>query len=256
MVNIPYQNAGIAGFEQGDSYASVELFSGSTPLPATEDFAVEAGVSLAVNSVVGLVGGYLVLASEDQAEPTSAVGAITFANQPSADDTVTVGSQTYTFKAALSAADQVLIGATTADTVDNLIAAINGAAGEGTTYGTDTAENTSAVARENTSTVIGLVAREEGTAGNSVALAKSATNITVSGATLAGGLEEVGIKPIGITTAAVVGGAADQSIAIFRSGCFNPAALNWHASYDSDAKKVAAFRGADAPTNILIRKFL
>lgn len=61
---------------------------------------------------------------------------------------------------------------------------------------------------------------------------------------------------IGITTAPVVGGASAKSVAVYRAGCFNPDALNWHASFDTDAKKAAAFRGAPAPTSILIRKFL
>ena len=131
MVNIPYGNAGIASFEQGAAYGSVELFSGSTPLPTTEDFAVQAGVALPVFSVVGLSGGYLVLAKDDKS-----------------------------------------------------------------------------------------------------------------------------VQAIGVTTAPVGAGATDQSIAIYRAGCFNPAALNWDASYTTDAKKAAAFRAAPTPTDILIRKFL
>lgn len=58
-----------------------------------------------------------------------------------ADDTVTIGAVTYTFVAALSApavAYEVLVGATDSDSLDNLIAAINGDAGEGATYGTGT----------------------------------------------------------------------------------------------------------------------
>jgi len=130
MANIPYANAGIAAFEQGATYGSVELFSGSTPLPATEDFPVQAGVGIPAFTPVGLTSGYLVPA-------------------------------------------------------------------------------------------------QNGT-----------------------------VAAIGITTAPVAAGAADQSIAIFRAGCFNPAALNWHTSYDTDAKKAAAFRDAPTPTTVLIRKFL
>lgn len=40
---------------------------------------------------------------------------------------------------------------------------------------------------------------------------------------------------------------------ITRSGCFNPAMLNWPVSYDTMAKKLAAFRGAPTPTNIIMR---
>lgn len=64
------------------------------------------------------------------------------------------------------------------------------------------------------------------------------------------------VVPIGITTAEVLSDAAEQSVAIYRAGCFNPAALNWGAAFDTDVKKAGAFRDAPTPTNILIRKFL
>lgn len=68
---------------------------------------------------------------------------------------------------------------------------------------------------------------------------------------------DVAVVPIGVTTVAVATGAggADR-IAVFRAGNFNPAALNWHADYDTSAKKTAAFRGSPAPTNIVIRERL
>jgi hypothetical protein len=130
-VTLPYGDAGLAAFEAGDSYSTVELFSGNTPSPVTENFTVASGVAIPAFSVVGLTAGNIVMAEQD--------------GDPQA---------------------------------------------------------------------------------------------------------------IGITTAPVLNTGAAQSVAIFRAGCFNPAALNWHASYDTDAKKAAAFRAAPTPTNILIRKFL
>ncbi|MGA0595405.1 head decoration protein [Enterovirga sp. CN4-39] len=65
------------------------------------------------------------------------------------------------------------------------------------------------------------------------------------------------VVPIGITTVAVVTGAGQTDrIAIYRQGNFNPDALTWHADYNTDAKKAAAFRGSPTPTNIVIRKRL
>lgn len=62
------------------------------------------------------------------------------------------------------------------------------------------------------------------------------------------------IKPIGVVTQAVVG-AADHSttVPVFYSGCFNPEALVWDASFDTDAKKVNAFVASPTPTQIVIR---
>lgn len=65
------------------------------------------------------------------------------------------------------------------------------------------------------------------------------------------------VVPIGITTAPVKTGAGQTDrIAVYRAGNFNPAALNWHADYATDAQRAAAFRGSPAPTNIVIRKRL
>lgn len=57
---------------------------------------------------------------------------------------------------------------------------------------------------------------------------------------------------IGITTAKVVNTAADQGIAIFREGTFNPAALNWHAGFTTDAQKRLAFEASQP--GIIIQK--
>lgn len=62
------------------------------------------------------------------------------------------------------------------------------------------------------------------------------------------------VVPIGVMTAKVVTGAGQTDrIAIFRQGNFNRDALVWHADYDTNAKKEAAFRGSPSPTNIIIR---
>ncbi len=59
--------------------------------------------------------------------------------------------------------------------------------------------------------------------------------------------------PCGITTAPAPDSGADQKVSTFKTGMFNPAALNWHASFDTDEKKRLAFEGSKAP-GIFIRK--
>lgn len=61
------------------------------------------------------------------------------------------------------------------------------------------------------------------------------------------------IAPIGITGAAVLAGASVGNVPTYRAGCFNPAALNWPASYSTDALKRLAFEGSTA-ANIVIQK--
>lgn len=47
--------------------------------------------------------------------------------------------------------------------------------------------------------------------------------------------------PIGITCAVAPDTGADQSVAIYRAGCFNPARLTWHAGFTTDLQKRIAF---------------
>lgn len=116
----------------------------------------------------------------------NAAGLLVFADQPSADEVVVLGEATYTFKASLSTLPsvfEVVIGATTADTVANLIAAINGETGGGTTYSTNISpnQNATAIVDETVATQINLTARVEGSSGNDITLTTTAGNITPTG---------------------------------------------------------------------------
>lgn len=115
-----------------------------------------------------------------------ATGTITFSGTGSADDTVTVGTTVYTLKAAPSAAYEVDIGSDATETGANLAAAINAGAGAGTAYGTGT-EAHPLVSASAAAGVVTVTALNDGTAGNSIALAKSGTDIAVSAAAMAGG---------------------------------------------------------------------
>lgn len=114
-------------------------------------------------------GGYLAVIK--YAEGVAAKGTITFGANPTANDTITIGSTTLTFKASASLATDVQIGQTLADTLQDVVAkTITGVSLSYTEDG-----------------VLNVVATALGTSGNSIALAKSGDEITVSGATLEGG---------------------------------------------------------------------
>lgn len=68
---------------------------------------------------------------------------------------------------------------------------------------------------------------------------------------VSGTTQAIGITIIAVTTP---GSGAKKAVPIYRAGCFNPAKLNWPASYDSALKKRNAFKGAPSPTDIVIRE--
>ena len=118
----------------------------------------------------------------------SATGVLTAAANPADGSTVTVGTTVYTFESGtIDAAYEVLIGATASDSLDNLIAAVNGAAGEGTLYGTGTEANPDATAAAGAGDTVDFTAIASGTAGNSVATTEVSGQLSFAAATLLGG---------------------------------------------------------------------
>jgi flagellin len=106
-----------------------------------------------------------------------------------AGDTVTVGSQTYTFVSALSTtptANEVLVGASEAASLSNLANAINAGSGSGATYGSPTVANTSATAVATPASIV-LTSSTRGLAGNSISTSATGTANTFAASTLANG---------------------------------------------------------------------
>ena len=132
--------------------------------------------------VVALVGGVLVpwnpLADSDVPN-AFASGTVTFSTAPPADgDKVTIAGTDLTFVAADPGPMEVLIGGTIGATATNLANAINDLT------------NALGVTATVNAAVVTITANAPGTGGNAITLAKTAAtpaNITVSGATLAGG---------------------------------------------------------------------
>lgn len=107
---------------------------------------------------------------------------IQFSGNISADDTVTLGDQTYTFKADPSSANEVDVGSDEDTSINNLVAAINLGSGSGSAYDGDTVRNAYFTATADTENDrIDLKARYPGDWVNGVHLAVSGANLSVEG---------------------------------------------------------------------------
>ena len=146
-----------------------------TGTSATSTNIVDLG--LEKNNLSGNVhgGGYLNVQCCADTTPVAvaASGTITFSGNPSANDTVTVGSTTLTFVSGTPEDGEVKIGTNLAATIANVLA-------EG--FGD------SVVLAKDGDSKITVTAASKGTAGNNIALGKSSTAITVSGSKLSGGV--------------------------------------------------------------------
>jgi hypothetical protein len=111
----------------------------------------------------------------------AAAGTITYSGGvPTADDTITVGDDVYTFKASADDDFEIEIGGDEAATAANTITAIN-------TFGTS-----GVTASDGGAGIVDLEAVTAGEVGNSIALTEDADNTAVSGSgTLTGGLDPV-----------------------------------------------------------------
>lgn len=114
-----------------------------------------------------------------------ATGVLTLPGAPTNGQTVTIGARVYTYNTVLGGAYSVLIGANLAAARANLISAINGTAGMGTTYGNGTAAHDFVTAAPGTPPgEVDVTTKERGVS----ALATTATAGTWGAATLTGGV--------------------------------------------------------------------
>jgi flagellin len=140
---------------------------------------------------------------------TYATGTLDLTGLPQAGNTVTIGTQTYTFEAAgnATAANEVALGtgSTTAaqvqNTLLNLEAAVDGLAGAGTAYGSGTSPNGSAQITSVNGGAATVQALAAGTAGNTIPLSAVLTagagGVTspLSGGTAPSGTLQLGANP-------------------------------------------------------------
>jgi flagellin len=156
----------------------------------------------------------------------SASNTLSFLGQPAANDTVTIANgastATYTFVSSLAAggtANQVVIGANLAGTIQNLANAINAGPGAGVAYGNGTVANPNVSAGNVSGTTLALTAVVTGTGGNSITttVSSAGTNFGFNGGTLTGGSGTAGLTS-SLAASAALGAlnTAIQSVAATR----------------------------------------
>src|SRR3989442_968898 len=191
-----------------DRIGSNTTFNGTQVFSATStdiflSDSTTTGSSL-ISTTTGVVSSLGIGLGANASNVLSAIGNAT------AGKVVVVGTQTYTFAAVAGAANTVTIGATTADTLANLAAAVNGGSGAGVAYGAGTVANPDISAVAGTST-----AKVAGVCGNAFATTTDDATFGFSnGATLTGGAGSAGLTTAPAAPAAVVTiNPATQSVA-------------------------------------------
>ena len=168
-------------------HASVDISYADfdTSIIGTSSTSTVEAIDLPLNAIV--LGGSLVVKTAWNTEGVRAYGVLTSSGQPTSTNTVTIGSQTYTFKTSLTAsttAYEVLIGADETESLANLVAAINLGAGSGVKYGSLTPANSTVTAETDgvhTVTVTSIVASS---ANDAVATTETHANASWGAATL------------------------------------------------------------------------
>ena len=106
-------------------------------------------------------------------------------------ETITIDAKVYTMTNSLTDVDgRVLIGAGSADSINNLVAAIGLLPGANSLYANSMTIHPTCLAEVGTGTSIDVSAKTGGTAGNSIATTETASNASFGGSTLSGGLAE------------------------------------------------------------------
>lgn len=128
-------------------------------------------------------------------QDTHAKGTVTIAGDPVAGETVTVNGNVYTWRAAPTKLNEVKITSGNNTTMAAaLAAAINAYEGRYESQLNGDGWRVPAVSATSALGVVTITALADGTAGNAITLTEASTNVTASGATLAGGTATGGVK--------------------------------------------------------------
>lgn len=229
-----YDNRLAGGLNNEDGYTPFHLWAGETDT-----------VTGSVTTTTSALAQFQVYAKNRNGDAVpynpdagQAGGTLTFGGQPTAADTLTIdpdgtggdAAQVLTFVAAITGANQILIGTDATATATNATAIINSISAA------------AGVTATRSGTVVTLEAIAEAEEGNKVTLAKSGTYPALSGAALTGGGDFSAGRAVGFTAQAI---PANSQGPVFIGGYPNHEALVWPASCATLKQRKLAFAGTD-----------
>lgn len=157
------------------SFGDYTRIFGGLSLDSTMSFAVQhffnnGGTDALIVRVYRLPASGTGIATYALGADMKARGTLTLAAQPTSGDTITIDGKTFTFQGTLTNTDgNILIGVNLAATQSNIIGAINLSGDAGTDYATAmTAHPTVSAAAARIGDHLVLIAKSDGTAGNSI----------------------------------------------------------------------------------------
>lgn len=177
FTKMPFNSSSL-GSEQGLIEDAV-LGYGRDPLQPLRDVINNEG-DIAVPVDPRYLGFWLTgLLGDPVSGDVAATGYIDFSDQPIANDTITINGTIFTFVAAAPAGDEILIGGTVIQTVDNAVTQLNASADGNVTVAT--------YSRPTGTSRLLVTYDAAGTAGNAFTLVENTSVATLSDATLEGG---------------------------------------------------------------------
>lgn len=202
LIGAPNAKAFASGMDSGPIRAMIDALGYVWALSAGTVYYIDsAGTATAAGGITVDTTGWACMATDGETvaitanrsgyviSGQAASGTLTLTGNAVDAETVIIGSTTYTWRTAITAAAyDVLIGASASASLDNLISAINRTGAAGIAYSEATTRHTSVSAAPGAGDTMVVTALTAGVSGNTIATTETMTNGSFGAATLGAGV--------------------------------------------------------------------